>query len=529
MVRMAGNRPGRSQSILNRVELTEYSTAAAPAALTPPAVEIGTPGAFAGTQPATRGVLQWLLEGSGRDWAAPLLDVLLSAAAVLLALGGWQAARQYAAGSSAVLLLVPVLTPALLYRRGAYRRRLRLIAIDEFGDALAAVTAAIMAAVTLGLLLNGRVADEGLWLRAWLYVLGAVAASHVALAQLQQRVRARGVTGRPAIIVGAGVVGELIARRLAGSPEYGLRAVGFLDDDVHLIPGTQHSELPVLGRIESMADVVRQTGVRDLILAFSTSNDARLSRLVDSCRDLGVEVSVVPRLFDTINQRISYDSLGGLPLLRFDGVDPSGVPFVIKHVVDRIVAALALVLLSPLLLCIAAAVRILSPGPIIFRQRRVGRDGREFDLLKFRTMREPREVNAGEIDERILQLVRNGTAPGGVEGADRRTPLGRLLRRTSLDELPQLFNVLRGEMSLVGPRPERPELVALFGESVPRYGDRHRVKSGITGWAQVHGLRGQTSLQDRVEWDNYYIAHWSPYLDLKIVALTLRELARGGQ
>jgi lipopolysaccharide/colanic/teichoic acid biosynthesis glycosyltransferase len=163
-------------------------------------------------------------------------------------------------------------------------------------------------------------------------------------------------------------------------------------------------------------------------------------------------------------------------------------------------------------------VKLTSPGPILFRQRRVGRDGRSFDLLKFRTMRE--ETGDGRFD------LPDGLAPGGIEGRDRRTPVGRFLRETSLDELPQFLNVLRGEMSLIGPRPERPEFVERFSAEVARYDDRHRVKSGITGWAQVNGLRGRTSIADRVEWDNYYIQNWSLGLDLRIAALTVAEIFR---
>ena len=174
--------------------------------------------------------------------------------------------------------------------------------------------------------------------------------------------------------------------------------------------------------------------------------------------------------------------------------------------------------------------RLSSPGPAFFRQRRVGRDGKVFSFYKFRSMSEVKASEAGGGEASALDFLLAGDiAPGGVEGADRRTPVGRFLRRTSLDELPQLFNVLRGDMSLVGPRPERPEFVELFRQDIVRYGDRHRVKSGITGWAQVHGLRGQTSLAERVEWDNYYIAHWSLGLDLKILALTLLALFRNAE
>jgi exopolysaccharide biosynthesis polyprenyl glycosylphosphotransferase len=234
-------------------------------------------------------------------------------------------------------------------------------------------------------------------------------------------------------------------------------------------------------------------------------------------------------MFDMINDRVGYETVGGLPLMSFSTVDPNGVQFAIKHALDRVVALVLLLLLSPLLVVAAIAICLSSPGPALFRQRRVGRDGREFDLYKFRSMR-LMSLPEGQPEPSALDFLLAGdTAPGGVEGLDRRTAVGRFLRRSSLDELPQLFNVLRGDMSLVGPRPERPEFVELFGHDILRYGDRHRVKAGITGWAQVHGLRGQTSLAERVEWDNYYIAHWSLGLDLKILALTVTALFRNAE
>jgi len=182
---------------------------------------------------------------------------------------------------------------------------------------------------------------------------------------------------------------------------------------------------------------------------------------------------------------------------------------------DQLVAGMALVIASPLFAVLALAVRLSSPGPVFFRQQRVGRDGQVFDLLKFRTMR-------GEPSgEEALPNIGSDRAPGGVEDDDRRTRVGRFLRRTSLDELPQLVNVLRSEMSLVGPRPERPSFVELYSEALERYTDRHRMRPGITGCAQVKGLRGQTSLSERVELDNYYIEHWSFTLDMKILLRTV--------
>jgi exopolysaccharide biosynthesis polyprenyl glycosylphosphotransferase len=203
-------------------------------------------------------------------------------------------------------------------------------------------------------------------------------------------------------------------------------------------------------------------------------------------------------------------------MLSLRPTNPRSWQFALKHAFDASLAAVALVALSPLLIAIALAVRLSSPGPILFRQRRVGRDGRAFDLLKFRTMR----VDSAKPEFELI----DGCAPGGVEGRDRRTMIGRRLRELSLDELPQFINVLRGDMSLVGPRPERPEFVERFAMEVDRYEDRHRVKSGITGWAQVNGLRGQTSIVDRVEWDNWYIQNWSLWLDFKILLLTPLEV-----
>jgi exopolysaccharide biosynthesis polyprenyl glycosylphosphotransferase len=366
---------------------------------------------------------------------------------------------------------------------------------------------------------------------AWLFALAALACGRAGLALAQRWARSRGLVGRPVLIMGAGMVGAQVARRLEDHPEYGLCPVGFLDEDPRPLAEVGGRDVPVLGTVEDLDDVAQRTGVRNLIVAFSSVADARVSRLIQRCQELGIEVSVVPRMFDTINHRVGYDTVGGLPLLSFTTVNPKGVQFALKHAFDRVFVALLLLVLAPVMVCTAIAVRLTSPGPVIFRQRRVGRDGTLFDLYKFRSMRtEHAELELNGDDERELDfMLGRDTAPGGVEGEDRRTPIGRFLRRTSLDELPQLFNVLRGEMSVIGPRPERPEFVELFRQDVTRYGDRHRVKSGITGWAQVHGLRGQTSLAERVEWDNYYIAHWSLALDLKILALTFGALLRSGE
>src|SRR5437763_1467588 len=474
------------------------------------------------------GRLQWALEGPGWSVLRPALDFVLMCVALTVAMGGFQAAVD-PDPHRAPLLAMPLLVMILFYLRGLYRTRLRALVLDGLVPVLSAVSVAAMAVAMIGIYANGAIPDH--FVRTWLLAVLVVGGGRALLSLLQRWARARRLVGKPVLIMGAGVVGAQVARRLESHPEYGLVPVGFLDEDPRSVAEVGGRDVPVLGTVEDLDDAVSSTGVRNLIVAFSSVADARVSRLIQRCQELGIKVSVVPRMFDTINNRVGYETVGGLPLMSFTSVDPRGILFAIKHGLDRVLALLFLVLLSPLLIGSALAVCLSSRGPVLFRQRRVGRDGKPFDLYQFRSMRlaagqPPAEQNGSGALEFLLG---GDTAPGGVEGQDRRTAIGRFLRRSSLDELPQLLNVLKGEMSLIGPRPERPEFVELFASDITRYGDRHRVKSGITGWAQVHGLRGQTSLAERVEWDNYYIAHWSLGLDLKILALTIVALFRNAE
>jgi exopolysaccharide biosynthesis polyprenyl glycosylphosphotransferase len=479
-----------------------------------------------------QGPLQWALEGPGWGIVRPVADLVLLCAAVIVALGGLHATL-HVSSVGAPLLALPPVTMLLFHLRGLYQTRLRTLVLDGVVPVVSGVSVAAMAVATLGMLFNGELPDQGDWLHGWLLAIVGVGIGRIVLAFAQRLARAHHLVGKSVLIMGAGVVGAQVARRLESHPEYGLVPVGFLDEDPRSVAEVGGRDVPVLGPIDDLDETVARTGVKHLIVAFSSAADARVSRLIQRCQELGVEVSVVPRMFDTINDRVGYDTVGGLPLLTFAAVDLNGLQFAIKHAIDRVLALALLIAFSPVILFAAIAVRLSSPGPAFFRQRRVGRDGKVFDFYKFRSMR-VEQAPAADADtdpeSSALDFLLGGdTAPGGVEGADRRTTVGRFLRSTSLDELPQLFNVLRGDMSLVGPRPERPEFVELFRQDIIRYGDRHRVKSGITGWAQVHGLRGQTSLAERVEWDNYYIAHWSLGLDLKILALTLVALFRNAE
>jgi exopolysaccharide biosynthesis polyprenyl glycosylphosphotransferase len=542
---------------MNGTRLTQQTTTSSLPLAGHPAAR-RAPGARSAPAGIFRGPLQWLLEEPGWSVLRPAVDCVLLCLAVVLALGGLDATL-HAPAVQVPLLALPALTMLLLYLRGLYRSRLRALILDGLAPVVSAVSVAAMLVAMLGVFANGRIPAQAAWVRAWLFALLAIGCGRVALALAQRAARSRGLIGRPVLIVGAGLVGAQVARRLEAHPEYGLVPVGFLDDDPRPLPEVGGRDVPVLGTAEDIDAVLARADVRNVIVAFSSVADERVSRLIQHCQERGIEVSVVPRMFDTINNRVGYDTIGGLPLMSFTSVNPRGLQFALKHAFDRVFAALLLLVLAPIMVLVALVVRLSSPGPVFYRQRRVGRDGTLFDLYKFRSMhidklatgdRAQSELpaTAVEVGESLAAarelstqplsgdditafefMLGADTAPGGVEGTDRRTLIGRILRRTSLDELPQLFNVLRGEMSLIGPRPERPEFVELFRQDIVRYGDRHRVRSGITGWAQVHGLRGQTSLAERVEWDNYYIAHWSLSLDLKILALTFGALFRNAE
>ena len=413
----------------------------------------------------------------------------------------------------------PLVAFTLLHGRRSPDDRLHTSLLETSVHVLGVASLAMMTTIAAVSLLGG-VHLLGLTAWLWLFAVVGVCLARTMLHSLRRRSLRSGQLATPTLIVGAGMIGTLLARRLLNDPSFGLRPVGFLDADP--LPSLGHLKMPpvpVLGSPDDLAEAIQLTGARRVILAFSSERDHVLVTRVRKCEELGVDVSLIPRLYESFGDRTTLDHVGGLPLLTLRAVNPRGWQFALKHAVDRSCALLLLVLTSPLMLAVAIAVRLSSPGPILFRQLRVGRDGRKFNVLKFRTMRN--ETGVAEVFELPL-----GCAPGGVEGVDRRTRTGRWLRDLSLDELPQLINVLRGDMSFIGPRPERPEFVERFARDVLRYGDRHRVKSGITGWAQVHGLRGQTSIADRVEWDNYYIRNWSLRLDLRIAALTVAEILR---
>jgi exopolysaccharide biosynthesis polyprenyl glycosylphosphotransferase len=445
-------------------------------------------------------------------WTALVVDFAMLAATVVTAqllTAGTDAGR----GPLAWFVAFGALSLALLYKRGLYDWRVRLQVLDDLRGVVTATLLAITTILSLRVLLGGAddVATQSL--RLWAFAASYLVVGRLALEWLRVQSRREGETAKPTLIIGAGKIGHLVANRLLEHPEFGLRPIGFLDKEPLDHP---ESPVPILGASWDLDQVIEEQGVEHVVVAFSTAPSEVLLRQVQRCEDAGIGVSLVPRLYEYITERVTVEHIGGLPLVSPRRVGTAGWRFTVKYAVDRVVAAMLLVVLSPLLVVLAVGVALSVGWPVLFRQTRIGLGGREFEIYKFRTMTQT-STDAPPLEEVLMMNL----APGGVEGLDRRTRFGSLIRRFSVDELPQLINVVKGDMSLIGPRPERPNFVEIFERTIPRYGDRHRVKPGITGWAQIHGLRGKTSLTDRIEWDNYYLENWSLWLDLKILLTTL--------
>jgi exopolysaccharide biosynthesis polyprenyl glycosylphosphotransferase len=469
--------------------------------------------------PPEPGITERLLSTPGWRWTRLVSDAVLLVLAVLAAhIGAPEAIGDDGA------LLVWALPPAALgvfALRGLYGAAVESRAFDAVVQVVGSTSLVAISFIAAAALVAPDSEPAALIARTWLFATLYVAGGRILLAAVRWRAHAAGIAGKRTLIIGAGQVGAEMERRLREQPGLGLSLVGYLDADPPSAEKVPDRTAPVLGGPRDLVRIAQATGARHVILSFSSAPDHGLVPLVRDCEANGIEVSLVPRMFESVTRRLQFEQIGTLPLMGLRSIDPKSWQFAVKHLLDRAAAALLLVALAPVLLAVALAVRSSSSGPVLYRQLRIGRDGRAFHMLKFRSMYPVAEG----VHERTVELAA-GVAPGGVEGEDRRTRVGRFLRRYSLDELPQLVNVLKGDMSLVGPRPERPEFAELFGEHILRYADRHRVKSGITGWSQINGLRGQTSLADRVSWDNYYIQHWSLGLDFKILLTTLVVIFR---
>ncbi|MBA3233915.1 MAG: sugar transferase, partial [Propionibacteriales bacterium] len=287
---------------------------------------------------------------------------------------------------------------------------------------------------------------------------------------------------------------------------------GYVDSDPLIAPDDRH--VPLLGGTESLTRLLAEYRIRNVIVAFTTSRESVMVEMLRTCDRMACEIFFVPRLYELHGAGRQTELIWGLPLNRLSRASYRSITWRAKRVFDFLAATFALVLASPILAFCALAVRLEGGPGVIFRQERVGLDGRRFMILKFRSLRPANEAESS-------QCWNIGDDP-------RLGPVGKILRRSSLDELPQLWNVIRGDMSLVGPRPERPVFVEEFTARFPRYVARHRVPAGLTGWAQVHGLRGDTDISDRAAFDNYYIENWSLWADVKILLRTAGQVV-GGQ
>ncbi|BBY91980.1 undecaprenyl-phosphate glucose phosphotransferase [Mycobacterium gallinarum] len=449
------------------------------------------------------------------------IDILAASAAVAIGLW-WSSVSESLPPSSWVVALFVPLVVVLFAVQSLYRHKLNRNFIDEVGPietnvALASILVLGITTLAQAPQLSGPVVSK-----TWFCAAVLMPIPRFIHSRIQKRMRLNRRFMAPTLIIGSGEVANRIVERLRARPEYGLLPVGLLDAENSAATAAADTDVPIIGPPEKIGAAIESTGAAAVLIAFSRVSDESLTRVVRIAHRHKARVWVVPRMFDAVAERATVDHLGGLPLMSLPSADPHGWQFNAKHVIDRVGAALGLLAISPVLITLAVLVRLSSPGPIFYKQDRIGRDGRVFQCLKFRSMR-PATASDGDFE------LKSRSAPGGVEGDDRRTGIGKIMRSTSLDELPQLINVLKGEMSLVGPRPERPQFVEFFEIQIHRYGERHRVKAGMTGWAQVHGLRGQTSIADRVEWDNYYIENWSLALDLKILLLTVPAVLRGSE
>jgi exopolysaccharide biosynthesis polyprenyl glycosylphosphotransferase len=378
----------------------------------------------------------------------------------------------------------------------------------RLGDCWWTLIGALAGSLVAVALLAPSPAEAGRFLVLGLFAAAAVIPLRGLAFAVMRLARARGEIREPTLILGAGDVARTVATTLQDHPEYGLIPVGFVDDvDDPTLP------LPLLGELDSLDRVVREYSVKRVIVAFGVAQEPRVVDAIRTCDELPVEIHLVPRFFELgVSAHGPFkDEVWGIPLIRLRRGALRTVAWRTKRVFDVVVGAALLFLTAPLFLLTAVAVKLSGPGPLFFRQTRIGQRNEVFQVLKFRTM----------------ELNEDSDTEWTVRDDERVTRVGQFIRRTSLDELPQLINVLRGHMSLIGPRPERPFFVDRFTSQVARYEARHRVPTGITGWAQVHGLRGDTSIPERVRFDNYYIEHWSLWADLVILARTIWVILTG--
>ena len=453
-------------------------------------------------------------------------DVLLAMWAFILAYGirfesglipvtrGYPPIEQY----FAVLPFIAVVTPLAFHLQGIYRLRRGRSRVDDFFAVLVGTILAVVFGVVSTLYFQAYYASDAerargayqvsqiVWeLFLGLNVMFTYASRELVRELLERRWRA-GIGLKRILIAGAGDLGRMVADRILQHRELGYQVAGFLDDRA----GGDHigyRGLPLLGTLAEVGDIAQRERIDHLYVALPIEEHAKMLDLLERTNRECIDVKVVPDLMQFIALRARLEDLDGLPIINVNDVPLQGFNTWIKRAIDTVLSGAALIALAIPGAVITLLVRLTSPGPVFYKQERMGLDGRAFAVYKFRTMHAGAEDSTGPIWAR--------------ENDPRVTPVGRWLRKLDLDELPQFWNVLKGDMSIVGPRPERPFFVEQFKHRIPQYMLRHKVKAGITGWAQVNGWRGNTSLEKRIEYDLYYIENWSVTLDLKIMWLTL--------
>lgn len=404
------------------------------------------------------------------------------------------------------ILPYAVVVWALVFKAlGLYLPRRGASLIYEFRDLLKASTFSTMILILITFFVRDYSYSRVVMVYFWFLNVLLLWVSRSALRELLRLLRRRGYNLRHALIVGGGETGRRVAERIGENAWAGLRARGFLSDD-HQV-GEAVAGLPVLGPVSGLKEAVRQYDVDQVFVALPLREHEKMAQILDDMADETADIRIVPDLYEYVTLNASVDDFDGIPIVSLSESPLYGWNRILKRIADIGVSSVLLVAAGPLMGFIALLVKLTSPGPVFYRQERISLGGEAFTMLKFRTMREDAEA---------------GTGPKWADPDDpRRTRMGAFLRRMSLDELPQFWNVLKGEMSIVGPRPERPVFIDEFRKTVPRYMLRHKMKAGITGWAQVNGWRGNTSLEKRIEYDLYYIENWSLAFDLKIMWLTL--------
>ncbi len=404
-------------------------------------------------------------------------------------------------------MLIPIVLVwgAVFQAFDLYRPRRMGTHLEEIIDIAKANTLAVLLLVAVSFFLRQYQFSRLVFVNFWLLNMVALGFSRMIFREGLRFVRRRGFNQRYGLVVGAGKVGQQLVDNLQRHPEFGISVRGYLTRRIEKI-GQAYAGVPVLGTYEDLGVQVQQ-GADIVFVCLPAEGEAQAEKILNLLSNTMVEVKVVPSICEFVTLRAEAEVFEGLPVITLQGTPLYGWNLVIKRGIDILGASAALVVGAPMMILIAALVKATSPGPVLYRQIRMGLDGHAFQMLKFRSMRADAEVNTGAVWAHTED--------------SRRTPVGTFLRRTSLDELPQFWNVLKGDMSIVGPRPERPELIARFREQLPQYMLRHKMKAGITGWAQVNGWRGNTSLEKRIECDLYYIEHWSVWFDFRIMLLTL--------